>query len=159
MLALLVTANSCRALRREAFRKPEVRITSVRLSANPFVTKEPFDVVLNLSITNTNSYDLNITRSAFLLSIGKKELASGEKNEQIILGASRETMVVLPITLNPDIFMAAIQELIETRVVNYEITGSIEVRAPLIGAIRTPFSVTGTFDPLDFFRRRFIPSN
>jgi LEA14-like dessication related protein len=152
--ALLIVAPSCRALRREVFRKPEVRIDSVKLSANPFLTKEPFDVVLNLAITNPNSYDLNISRSAFSISIGKQELASGEKNEQITLAASQETIVILPITLNPDFFLSALQQFIETRVVSYEITGSIEVRAPLVGVIRTPFSKTGAFDPLEFFRRR-----
>ena len=146
-------------LMREAFKSPKVRVISVKLSANPFLTKDPLDIVLHLEVLNQNSYALNVSRATYSVTIGKQELASGEKNEQFRLEPSRETAVTVPVTLNPGVFTAAMHEIIEFRAVPYEFNGSLEVEAPLVGIVRVPFSKTGTFDPIDFIRRKKIPFN
>ena len=144
---------------RETFKSPKVRFVSARLSANPFLTKDPLEVVLHLEVTNPNSYALNISRAVYSVTIGNQELASGEKNEQFRLEPSRETIVTVPVTLNPGAFMSAMHEVIEARAVPYGFNGSLEVEAPLAGIVRVPFSKTGAFDLLDFIRKKKIPSN
>jgi len=144
---------------REAFKNPKVRVVSIKLSSNPLLTKDPLEVVLHLEVFNPNSYSLNVSKAVYSVAIGNKELASGEKNEQVRLEPSQETTVTVPVTLNPSVFTAALYEVIEARAVPYEFNGSLEVEAPLVGVLRVPFSKTGTFDPLDFIRRKRIPFN
>jgi len=146
-------------LMREAFKNPKVRVVSVKLSANPLLTKDPLEVVLHLEVFNPNSYALNVSRAVYSVVIGKQELASGEKNEQISLKPSQETIVTVPVTLNPGVFTMALYEVIEARAVPYEFNGSLDVDAPLVGIVKVPFSKTGIFDPLDFIRRKKIPFN
>ncbi|MCL1925757.1 MAG: LEA type 2 family protein [Syntrophorhabdaceae bacterium] len=136
-----------------------MRVVSVKLSANPFLTKDPTEVVLHIEVINQNSYALNVSRAAYSVTIGNRELASVEQNEQLRLEPSRETIVIVPVTLNPGALTSALHEVIEARAVPYGFNGSIEVEAPLIGIVRIPFSKTGTFDPLDFIRRKKIPFN
>ena len=131
----------------------------MKLSSNPFLAKDPLEVVLQLEVFNPNSYALNVSRAAYSVTVGKKELASGEQNEQFRLEPSQETTVTVPVTLNPEVLMAALRELIGARAVSYELNGSLEIEAPLVGIVRAPFSKTGVFDPLDFILRKKIPLN
>lgn len=131
----------------------------MKLSSNPFLAKDPLEVVLQLEVFNPNSYALNVSRAAYSVTVGKKELASGEQNEQFRLEPSQETTVTVPVTLNPEVLTAALRELIGARAVSYELNGSLEIEAPLVGIVRAPFSKTGVFDPLDFILRKKIPLN
>jgi len=155
----LLTAISCRPLLREVFKTPKARVTSVRLSSNPFLTKEPLDIILQLEVINPNSYALSVSRAAYSLTVGKQQLVSGEKNEQIRLEPSQETTVTVPITMNPELFTAALREVIENRAVPYEFNGSLDIDAPLVGAVKAPFSKTGVLDPIDLLLKKKIPFN
>ncbi|MCL2102954.1 MAG: LEA type 2 family protein [Syntrophorhabdaceae bacterium] len=157
--ALLLFLPSCRALVREVFKTPKVRVVSVKLSDNPFLTKDALDLVIHLEVLNPNSYALSVSQAVYSVTIGKRELISGEKNEQVRLEPSQETTVMVPITLNPGSFRAALNEIIEARAVPYEFNGSLEVDAPLVGIVRAPFSKTGVFDPLDLIRKKVLQFN
>ena len=157
--ALLVLSSSCRPLLREVFQNPKVRVVSVGLSGNPFLSKDPLEAVLHLAVTNPNSYALNVSRAVYSVTVGKQLLASGEKPEQIHLEPSTETAVSVPVTLDPRNFQAALRDVMEARAVPYEFNGSLAVDAPVVGTVNVPFSKTGTFDPLDLLRRKGIPLN
>ena len=159
LAALLVAAPSCRMLVREVFKSPKVRVTSVKLSSNPLLSKDPPEIVLYLAVMNPNSYALIVPRYNYSVIVGKQQLASGETNEQFRLEPSQETMVALPVVLNPSAFSIALQEFIETRTVPYEFTGSLDVEAPLVGVMKAPFHRTGEIDPLEFLRKKAIPLN
>jgi LEA14-like dessication related protein len=157
--ALLLCATSCKPLLREVFENPKVRLASVGFSGNPFQARGPMEAILYFSVTNPNSYALNVTQVAYTVTIGKQRLASGERNEEIRIEPSGDTIVKIPVLLDTDTFSAAVREVLEARTVPYEFNGSLGVSAPLVGVVRVPFSRNGTIDPMDLLRKKGIGFN
>jgi LEA14-like dessication related protein len=153
--ALLVLASSCRPLVRQVFKNPKVRVVSVGLGGNPFQpSKEPLEAVLNLMVTNPNSYALTVSRAVYNVTVGKQRLAGGEKPEEVRIEPSGETLVKVPVSLDTNAFNAALREMIETRAIPYEFSGSLAVDAPLVGVGHVPFSKSGTLDPVEILRKK-----
>jgi LEA14-like dessication related protein len=152
--ALLLCAPSCKPLLREVFESPKVRLASVGFSGNPLQARGPMEAILYFSVLNPNSYALTVTQVAYTATVGKKRLTSGERNEEIRIEPSGETIVKIPVLLDTDAFSAALREVLEARAVPYEFNGSLGVAAPLVGVVRVPFSRNGTIDPVDLLRKK-----
>jgi LEA14-like dessication related protein len=153
--ALLVLASSCRPLVRQVFKNPKVRVVSVGLGGNPFQpSKEPLEAVLNLMVTNPNSYALTVSRAVYNVTVGKQRLAGGEKPEEVRIEPSGETLVKVPVSLDTNAFNAALREMIETRAIPYEFSGSLAVDAPLVGVVPLPFSKSGPLAPVEILRNK-----
>jgi LEA14-like dessication related protein len=117
------------------------------------------EAILYFSVTNPNSYALNVTQVAYTLTVGKQRLASGERNEEIRIEPSGDTIMKIPVLLDTDTFSAAVREVLEARTVPYEFNGSLGVSAPFVGVVRGPFSKNGTIDPMDLLRKKVIGFN
>jgi hypothetical protein len=63
------------------------------------------------------------------------------------------------VRLQTDVFADALREVLDARAASYEFNGSIAVIAPVVGAVRVPFSRRGTIDPMDILRRKGIGFN
>ncbi len=144
---------------REVFKNPKVRLVSVVFSGNPLQSRGPLEAILHLSVNNPNSYALTVSHVAYTATIGKQRLASGERNEEIRIEPSGETVVRIPVLLAADAFSAALREVLEARAVPYEFNGSLGVAAPVVGVVRVPFSRNGTIDPMDLLRKKGIGFN
>jgi LEA14-like dessication related protein len=116
-------------------------------------------VVLHLAVKNPNSYALTVASVAYSATVGTRRLADGERTEEMRIEPSGETVVKVPVRLQPDVFAAALREVLEARSVSYEFNGSVGVVAPVVGVVRVPFSRTGTIDPMDILRRKGIGFN
>jgi LEA14-like dessication related protein len=160
LAVLCLSASSCRSLVREVFQNPKVRVVDVGVSGNPFLApRAPVEAILHLRVTNPNSYALTVSQVTYSATIGTRRVASGEKNEEIRIEPSGDTIVKVPVQLVPDAFAAAMREVIEARALSYEFNGSVGVVAPVVGVVRVPFSRNGTIDPMEFLRRKGIGFN
>lgn len=160
LLALLLPATSCKSLVRQVFKNPMVRVVSIGIAGNPFhPSKEPLEAILNLMVTNPNSYALTVSQAVYTVTVGKQRLASGEKPEEIRIEPSGETLVKIPVSLDTNAFSAALREVLEARTIPYEFNGSLAVDAPLVGIVHVPFSKSGTIDPMDMLRKKGIGFN
>jgi LEA14-like dessication related protein len=158
--ALVLSASSCRPLIREVFKNPKVKLVDVGISGNPFLApRAPLEAILHLSIDNPNSYPLTVAQVAYTATLGTQRVASGERNEEIRIEPSGETVVKIPVQLVPDAFAAALREMLEARAASYEFNGSVKVVAPIVGAVRIPFSRNGTIDPMILLRKKGIGFN
>lgn len=157
--ALLLSASSCKSLVRGVFKNPKVRLVSIGIAGNPFLSREPLEAVLHLSVTNPNSYALVVSQVSYAATLGTQRLASGEKNEEVRIEPSGETIVQVPVLLAVEAFPAALQEFLEARAVPYAFNGSVGVAAPVVGIVRIPFSKEGTIDPKDLLRKKGIGFN
>jgi len=152
---LCLAPVACRALLKEAFETPKVRLVSVGFASNPFTApKGPIEAVLHLQVTNPNSYGLTVSGVRYAAAIGTVTVAEGERNEETRIGPSGETLVNVPVTLRSETFSAALRQVMEARAIPYEFNGSVEFVAPLVGTVRIPFSKTGTIDAIDILRRK-----
>jgi LEA14-like dessication related protein len=163
-LLLLVVASclpvpSCRPLLKEVFEAPKVRVVDIGIAGNPFQSRGPIEVVLHLAVSNPNSYALTVAGVAYSVTVGTRKIADGERNEEIRIEPSGETVVKVPVRLQTDVLIDALREVLDARAVSYEFNGSVGVVAPIIGVVRIPFSRTGTIDPMDILRRRGIGFN
>ncbi|HEX9191430.1 MAG TPA: LEA type 2 family protein [Candidatus Deferrimicrobiaceae bacterium] len=155
LAALCPAPVGCRALLKEVFETPRVRLVSVGFASNPFTApKGPIEAVLHLQVINPNSYGLTVSGVRYAAAIGAVTLAEGERNEETRIGPSGETLVKVPVTLRSEAFSAALRQVMEARAIPYEFCGSVEVVAPLAGTVRVPFSKTGTIDPIDILRKK-----
>ncbi|HAM34205.1 MAG: hypothetical protein A2Z26_00880 [Deltaproteobacteria bacterium RBG_16_66_15] len=157
--ALCLPSSSCRPLMKEVFKNPKVRLVHIGFAGNPFLARGPLDAILHLSVNNPNTYALTVANVAYSATIGTRRLAEGERNEEVRIEPSGETVVKIPVRLDTDVFHAALREMIEARALPYEFNGSVGVVAPFVGVVRVPFSRTGTIDPLDLLRRKGIGFN
>jgi len=157
--ALCLPASSCRPLLKEVFKAPKVRVVNIGLAGNPFVSRGPVEAILHLAVINPNSYAVTVAGIAYTATVGTRRVAEGERNEEIRIEPSVETVVTVPVRLQTEEFAAALQEVLEARALSYEFNGSVGVVAPLAGVIRVPFSRTGTIDPMDLLRRKGIGFN
>jgi len=158
--AMALSASSCRPLIREVFRNPKVKLVDVVVSGNPFLApRAPLDAVLHLSVDNPNEYPLTVVQVAYTATLGTRRVASGERNEEIRIEPSGVTVVKIPVQLVPQAFEAALREVLEARAASYEFNGSVEVVAPIVGAVRIPFSKRGTIDPAILLRKKGIGFN
>jgi LEA14-like dessication related protein len=163
-LLLLVVASclpvsSCRPLLKEVFEAPKVRVVDIGIAGNPFQSRGPIEVVLHLAVSNPNSYALTVAGVAYSATVGTRKIADGERNEEIRIEPSGETVVEVPVRLQTDVLIDALREVLDARAVSYEFNGSVGVVAPIIGVVRIPFSRTGTIDPKDILRRKGIGFN
>jgi LEA14-like dessication related protein len=155
-LAVLCLAPfACRALIKEVFEPPKVRLVSVGFASNPFTApKGPVEAVLHLQVTNPNSYGLTVSDVRYAAAIGTVTLAEGERNEETRIEPSGETLVKVPVTLRSEAFSVALRQVMEARAIPYEFCGSVGVVAPMVGTVRIPFSKTGSIDPIDILRKK-----
>ena len=144
---------------REVFKTPKVRIVDIGIAGNPFVSRGPVEVVLHLAVNNPNSYALTVAGVAYSATVGTRKVADGERNEEMRIEPSGETVVKVPVRLQTDVFADALREVLDARAVSYEFNGSVSVVAPVVGVVRIPFSRTGTIDPMDILRRKGIGFN
>ena len=144
---------------REVFKTPKVRLVDIGIAGNPFVSRGPVEAILHLAVNNPNSYALTVASVAYSATVGARQVADGERTEEIRIEPSGETVVKVPVRLQTDVFADALREVLDARAVSYEFNGSVTVVAPVVGMVRIPFSRTGTIDPMDILRRKGIGFN
>ncbi len=157
--ALCLPASSCRPLLKEVFKAPKVRVVDIGIAGNPFLSRGPVEAILHLAVSNPNSYALTVASVAYSAKLGTRVLADGERTEEMRIEPSGETVVMVPVRLQTDVFAAALREVLDARAVSYEFSGSVGVVAPVVGVVRIPFSKTGTIDPMDILRRKGLGFN
>jgi len=155
LAALCLATVACRALLKEVFETPKVRLTHIGFASNPFAApKGPIEAVLHLQVTNPNSYGITVSGVRYTAVIGTVPLADGERNEETRIGPSGDSLIKVPVTLRPEGFEAAVRELVGARTIPYEFNGSVSVIAPVVGTVRIPFSKSGTIDPVKILRKK-----
>jgi len=157
--ALCLPVSSCRPLLKQAFQAPKVRVVGVGIAGNPLSARGPVEAILHLSVNNPNSYALTVASVAYAATVGTRLVAEGERNEEIRIEPSGETVVKVPVRLQTEVFAAALREMLETQALSYEFNGSVGVVAPIVGVVHVPFSRTGTIDPMDLLLRKGIRFN
>jgi LEA14-like dessication related protein len=157
--ASCLPALSCRPLMKEVFETPKVRLVDIGVAGNPFVSRGPVEAILHLAVNNPNSYALTVASVAYSATVGNRKVADGERTEEMRIEPSGETVVKVPVRLQTDVFADALREVLDARAASYEFNGSIAVIAPVVGAVRVPFSRRGTIDPMDILRRKGIGFN
>lgn len=154
-MPLALIAVSCRGLVKEAFRTPKVRLIDVALVSNPLADPmKPWEFALSLEVDNPNDYALHVSYVAYSAFIGRERVADGEHREDIRLGASGFTVVKVPFSIRPEVFVDAARGAFLGRTLTYELNGSVGFRTPVVGVVRIPFSRTGGFDPAEILRRK-----
>lgn len=136
-----------------------MRLVDIGIAGNPFLSRGPVEAILHLAVSNPNSYALTVASVAYSATVGTRLVADGERTEEIRIEPSGETVVMVPVRLQTDVFADALREVLEARAVPYEFNGSVGVVAPVVGVVRIPFSRTGTIDPMDILRRKGIGFN
>ena len=136
-----------------------MRLVDIGIAGNPFQSQGPVEAILHLAVSNPNSYALTVASVAYSATVGTRQVADGERTEEIRIEPSGETVVTVPVRLQTDVFADALREVLEARSVSYEFNGSVGVVAPVVGVVRVPFSKTGTIDPMDILRRKGIGFN
>ena len=160
LAALCLATFACRALLKEVFEPPKVRLVHVGFPSNPFTApKGPIDAVLHLLVTNPNSYAVTVSGVRYAAAIGTVTVADGERNEETRIEPSGDTLVKVPVTLRSEAFSDALRQVLEARAIPYEFNGSVEFVAPLVGTVRIPFSKTGTIDPVQILRKKSFGFN
>ncbi len=155
LLLIPLAAASCRAIIKEAFKPPKVRVADVLLTSNPLDDpKGPWAFTLTLAVNNPNSYSLNVSHVAYAAVIGRETVAEGDHRSDIRVEASQVTTVSVPLTVRPDAFRDAMRQVMHARHLDYEFNGSVALQAPVVGVVRIPFSKTGTIDPVDLLRKK-----
>ncbi len=155
LLPLALTAVSCKGLVKEAFRTPKVRLIDVALVSNPLSDPmKPWDFALSLEVNNPNDYALHVSYVAYSAFIGRERVADGDHHEEIRLGASGFTVVKVPFSIRPEVFLDAARQTLLGRKLTYEFNGSVGIRTPVVGVVRIPFSKTGGFDPAEILGRK-----
>jgi LEA14-like dessication related protein len=155
LVALCPAMVACRALLKEVFETPKVRLVHIGFASNPFAAPQgPIEAVLHLQVTNPNSYGITVTGVRYAATVGTVPVADGERNEETRIGPSGDTLVKVPVTLRPEGFEAAVRELVSAHTIPYEFHGSMAVVAPVVGTVRVPFSKNGTIDPVKVLRKK-----
>lgn len=155
LVSLSLTSSGCRALLKEVFETPKVRLVQIGFASNPFVAPEgPIEAVLHLRVTNPNSYSLTVAGVRYAATVGAVLLAEGERVQETRIEPSGDTEVEVPVTLRSEAFSAAVREVVNARAIPYEFTGSVAMVAPVAGTVRIPFSKSGTVDPVKILRKR-----
>jgi len=157
--ASCLPGSSCRPLLKEVFQTPKVRLVDIGMAGNPFLSRGPVEAILHLAVNNPNSYALTVASVTYSATVGTRRVADGERNEEMRIEPSGETVVTVPVRLQTDVFADALREVLEARALSYEFSGSVGVVAPVVGVVRVPFSRTGTIDPMDILRRKGIGFN
>ena len=155
LLPLATFPTSCRGLVKETFRTPKVQLIDVALLSNPIDDpRKPWDFVMSLEVDNPNAYPLHIAYVAYSAIIGRETVAGAEHREDIRLGASGVTVVKVPLSIRPEVFLEAARKAFLGRAVTYEFNGSVGLKTPVLGVVRIPFSKTGGFDPAEILKRK-----
>lgn len=132
------------------FQQPEVRLEAVRLGGLGLLGGTLHAQVV---VSNPNGYDLRAAAMSYELELGDPAaratdgwipLANGALDRDVTVAAGDSTLIDVPVEFTYAGVGSAIRSLLERGVLDYRLTGDLNVTEPL--RRRVPFRRTGTVD-------------
>lgn len=143
-LALLVVVTACGSV----FEQPQVNLRSVQLGG---LGLRGGTLLVNLEITNPNSFTLSANQLEYQLAIANTEvtndttwmdLATGLYAEPFSVGGGATENVQIPVEFTYSSLSGAATSVLRAGTFSYRATGTVEVRTPL-GTRAVPFRKGG----------------
>ena len=117
---IIVIFSSCSLLQTiQTVQKPEINLKSVSIGA---IGLTEATINLYLNVNNKNSFSINLSKLDYNISVNNYLVGSGIKNN-ISLGASKSTVLELPITVKYSTFPDLFRSIINKRALNYKVYG------------------------------------
>ena len=141
---ILMLAGGCATLRDavDVVRKPEVRITSAQLDA---LTFSGLTLRFDVEIRNPNPIGVSLSGFDYELQIEGNSFVSGEIEEAITVAARGRTVVPLPVELGFEEVAKTIREIEGKEEAAYELSAGFSFGLPVLGTVRVPTRMAGTF--------------
>lgn len=141
-LFLILTASSCAQLDRHVkIAKPTAKLVGTQLVNIDF---EQADLIFDLAVTNRNPFSIPLAGLDYDFKIGGNSLISGVANKGLKVKRSSTSKIALPVTLKFDDLRKIPGELWNKDQFSYQLDTSINIKLPVIGLYKIPFSTKGT---------------
>ena len=111
-LTILFFNNSCVYFKAlvNGIEQPKVEISAVEISKASFSS---INVNIDLALENPNDFDISLKNLAYKVSYKKLKLASGKKDEQIVLKAKSVSKLSLGLKINPSVLLFGAAEILD----------------------------------------------
>lgn len=108
----LLLNNSCVYFKAlvDGVKEPKVEITAVKITKASFAS---VNVNIDLALENPNDFDITLKKMRYKASYKKLKLASGSRQEAIILKANSESKLSLGLKINPSVLLFGAGEILE----------------------------------------------
>lgn len=118
---------------------PSVRVSAIQWEK---LTLDEAAASLDLDISNTNDFPLNLVRLSYALSLGGTSVAQGRIEQPLTLERGSEGPVTLRLDFAPRRLGAAVFQLLSGGKASYRLTGGLECNTPF-GSIDFPYERGG----------------
>lgn len=147
LLAALLVLPGCALLEEAAgVRRPEVSLESTRVDR---LSAEGVDLGLGFTVRNPNSVGVRLDRLDYRLDLGGQRLASGERTEGLVIGASGSSQALLPVSLRWQELADVYRSLRGGGPADYRLEMGFWFDVPVLGAVRVPLETRGSFPRLE----------
>jgi len=126
----------------DAVHKPEVRIASAELEALSF---SGLILRFDVEIRNPNPMGVSLSGFDYELQIEGNSFVSGEIEEAVTVAARGRSVVPLPVELGFEELGKTIGEIAGTVEAAYQLAAGFSFDLPVLGTVRVPAQVAGTF--------------
>lgn len=121
--------------------KPEIAVKSVNITG---VDREGIEMDFLLSLTNPNSYSLELKGYNYNLLVLALPLAKGENHEVVEFNGNTTTDFRLPVRITFHDLMEILKRRPDPEQIPYRLTAGLDLQTPL-GAVAIPVDKSGTF--------------
>ncbi len=118
---------------------PKVKLTGIKWNK---LSLNEASATLNLNISNTNQFPLDLRTLAYKLTLGGSEIINTTTNQPTQFKKSADTTLQLPISIKPTNLGLAVFNILSQKQASYTLTGSIQSKTPF-GPLNLPFSRSG----------------
>lgn len=111
-LMFLLLTNSCVYFKAlvNGVEEPKVEITAVEITKASFTS---INVNIDLALENPNDFDITLKNLRYQASYKKLKLASGQREEAIVLKANSESKLSLGLKISPSVLLFGAGEILD----------------------------------------------
>ncbi len=113
---------------------PDVRISEVKWDEVSLLSAKG---VIKLDVTNTNEFDVGLSRLGYAMSVGGTKVVSGTLNDAASLSPGQSKSLAIPVKISPASLGLAVVNMLKSNSTSYEIVGDLGIKTRF-GAFELP---------------------
>ena len=123
LLFSLTTLTSCSSGIKGVVEPPKISVYGVRMGNLSFTEG---NMIIALRVKNPNAFSIPLRGMDYGLSINNIKIASGNVQKNLTISGHEDRIIEIPVTFKPTILIQAVPDLIRSRQLTYDLSGSTQ---------------------------------
>lgn len=141
LIAFSFLLTGCAGFKKPKIEKPEIKVVAKRLVG---LSLDVANLEVDVEIYNPNKISLNLGQLSYQLAVEGQPLLAGKQDQATKLKAGKSQKVTLPFSIEFINLAQQVKNLPKLNEVNYQVTGGVAYKLPLLGTQERNFTTSGS---------------